>query len=362
MSLPDLFTPVRLGAIDLANRIVMAPMTRSRAGTDTIPTPVMEQYYAQRAGAGLIISEATQISDDAQGYPNTPGVHTPAHAAAWRRVTDAVHARGGRIVVQLWHVGRISHPMFQPGGALPVAPSAIAAAGELYTGEGMKPFPTPRALETHEIPRLVAAFADAARRAVVEAGFDGVELHAANGYLIDQFLRDGTNHRTDAYGGSVENRARFLLEVTEAVSAAIGADRTGVRLSPNGTFNDMRDSNPAALFTHVVGALNRFGLAFLHVIEGLDGPMAPAPEVERLAPLLRRTFTGPFMINGGYDRATADRALADGSADVVSFGVPFIANPDLPTRLRDGTPLAQPDRATMYGGDERGYTDYPAAA
>ncbi|MGQ9369854.1 alkene reductase [Azospirillum sp. ST 5-10] len=362
MSRPDLFSPLRLGALDLPNRVIMAPMTRSRAGAGNVPTATMATYYAQRASAGLLITEATQVSADGQGYPSTPGIHTDEQVAGWRRVTDAVHAQGGRIFAQLWHVGRISHPMFQPDGQLPVAPSAIAARGELYTGDGMKPFPTPRALETDEIPRLVAAFATAARRAVADAGFDGVEVHGANGYLVDQFLRDGTNRRTDGYGGSVENRVRFLVEVTEAVSGAVGADRTGVRLSPNGGFNDMSDSDPAALFGHAAAALDRFGLAYLHVVEGLQGPMAPPPEAERVAPLLRRAFRGPFIINGGFDRESADHWLADGAADAVSFGVPFIANPDLPARLRAGLPLAEADRATFYGGDERGYVDYPAAA
>lgn len=360
MSQIDLFTPVRLGSLDLPNRIVMAPMTRSRAGEGNVPTALTVEYYAQRASAGLIITEATQVSDTAQGYPSTPGIHTNAQAAAWRRVTEAVHSKGGRVFVQLWHVGRISHPMFQPNGALPVAPSAIAAKGELYTAEGMKPFPVPRALETAEIAGIVRDFAEAAKRAVFDAGFDGVEIHAANGYLIDQFLRDGTNKRTDAYGGSIENRARFLLDVTEAVVDAIGAERTGVRLSPNGTFNDMSDSDPAALFGHVAKALNPFGLAYLHVIEGIDGAMALPAGAAPVAADLRRAFKGPFMINGGYTRKAGDAALATGEADLVSFGVPFISNPDLPARLKLGAPLAEADRTTFYGGTEKGYTDYPA--
>ena len=360
MSQIDLFTPVRVGSLELPNRLVMAPMTRSRAGDGTAPTALMTEYYAQRASAGLIVTEATQVSDTAQGYPSTPGIHTNTQAAGWRNVTEAVHARGGRIFVQLWHVGRISHPMFQPNGALPIAPSAIAAKGELYTGEGMKPFPVPRALETAEIPGLIRDFAEAAKRAVFDAGFDGVEIHGANGYLIDQFLRDGTNQRTDEYGGSVENRARFLLEVVEATVNAIGAERVGVRLSPNGTFNDMSDSDPAALFGYVAKALSHYGLAYLHVIEGIDGPMALPAGAKPVAADLRAAFKGTFIINGGYTRETADAALAKGEADLVSLGVPFIANPDLAVRLKHGSPLAVGDAATFYGGTEKGYTDYPA--
>lgn len=362
MTTADLFTPVRLGDYDLPNRMAMAPLTRSRAGAGNVPTALMVEYYAQRASAGLLITEATQVHPTGQGYPNTPGIHTAEQAAGWRAVTDAVHARGGRIFMQIWHVGRISHTMFQPGGAAPVAPSAIAARGELFTGDGMKPFSTPRALERDEIPGLVAAFADAAKRAVFDAGLDGVEVHGANGYLIDQFLRDGTNHRTDAYGGPVANRARFLLEVTEAVVKAVGAGRVGVRLSPNGTFNDIRDSDPAATFGYAVEALNPFGLAYLHIIEGKDGtPMAPPAGAARLAGTLRRAYTGTFMLNGGfYTRESADAALAAGEADLVSIGIPFIANPDLVERFRTGAALNTPDQSTFYGGDAKGYTDYPA--
>lgn len=361
MSTVDLFTPIRLGAVELPNRIVMAPMTRSRAGDGNVPTPMMVDYYAQRASAGLIITEATQVMPEGQGYPNTPGIHTGAQAAGWRAISDAVHARGGRVFMQIWHVGRISQPCFQPGGALPVAPSAIAAAGQSYTPDGMKDFPVPRALEIEEIPGIVRAFADGARRAVEDAGLDGVEIHAANGYLIDQFLRDKTNKRTDAYGGAVANRARFLLEVTEAVTKAVGADRVGIRLSPTNPFNDIADSDPAGTFAHVTEALNGFGLAFLHVIEAVPGhPMAPAEGTPLVAARLRGLFKGPFMINGGFTKDLADAALAKGDADLVSFGVPFIANPDLPERLRSGAALTPADRATFYGGTEKGYTDYPA--
>ncbi|WP_181449426.1 alkene reductase [Azospirillum thermophilum] len=361
MSNADLFTPLRLGAVELPNRIIMAPMTRSRAGDGNVVTPLTAEYYAQRASAGLIITEATQVSPTGQGYPNTPGIHTDAQTLGWRDVAEAVHAAGGRIAAQLWHVGRVSHPLFQPNGAAPVAPSAIAAAGTLYTGQGMEPFPVPRALETDEIPLLVRAFGDAAKRAVFDAGLDAVEIHAANGYLIDQFLRDRTNRRTDAYGGTVEKRCRFLLEILDAVTTAVGPGRVGVRLSPTGTFNDMGDSDPLGHFSTITEALNPFGLAFLHVIEGLPGhPMAPPDGAPHVAAALRRIFKGPVILNGGYTREAADAAIARGEADAVSFGEPFIANPDLPARFRTGAALAAPDRATYYGGGAKGYTDYPA--
>ncbi|WP_164001595.1 alkene reductase [Pyxidicoccus caerfyrddinensis] len=356
MSQQPLFTPVSIGSLKLPNRIAMAPMTRNRAGEGQVPTPLMAEYYAQRASAGLLITEATQFSLQGYGYPNTPGIHTDAQVEGWRRVTDAVHARGGRIYLQIWHVGRISHPVMQPGGALPVAPSAIAAEGTLYTTQGPKPFVTPRPLELNELPGIVQGFAEGARRAK-EAGFDGVEVHGANGYLLDQFLRDGSNHRTDAYGGSVENRARLLLEATEAVAGAIGAERTGVRLSPMNAFNSMSDSDPARTFGYAAGALDKLGLAYLHVM----APVA-APETPRLLPLIRERFRGPLMVNGGHTLQSANAVLSDGLADLVSFGSPYLANPDLPERLLKGAPLNTPDQATFYGGDARGYTDYPALA
>ncbi|MFD1626749.1 alkene reductase [Azospirillum griseum] len=357
----DLFTPLRLGAIELPNRIIMAPLTRSRAGEGNAPTALNAEYYAQRASAGLIVTEATQVCDTAQGYPNTPGLHTDAQTIGWRAVAEAVHAAGGRIVTQLWHTGRISHPLFQPNGALPLAPSAIAAQGQLYTGQGMEPFPTPRALETAEIPALVRHFADSAKRAVFDAGLDGVEVHGANGYLIDQFLRDRTNHRTDQYGGSVENRARFLMEILEATTHAIGADRVGLRLSPTGAFNDMADSDPLGHFTTVAKALNSFNLAYLHVIEGRPGHhMAPAEGQPHVAAALRSVYKGALILNGGYSRADADAAIAKGEADAISFGEPFLANPDLPVRFARNAALNEPDRTTYYGGGAKGYTDYPA--
>ncbi|WP_164014521.1 alkene reductase [Pyxidicoccus trucidator] len=354
MSQQALFTPVTLGSLKLPHRAVMAPMTRNRAAEGQVPTPLMAEHYAQRASAALIITEATQFSLQGYGYPNTPGIHTDAQVEGWRRVTDAVHARGGHIYLQMWHVGRISHPVMQPGGALPVAPSAIAAQGTLYTSEGPKAFVTPRALELSELPGIVRGFAEGARRAK-EAGFDGVEVHGANGYLLDQFLRDGSNHRTDAYGGSVENRARLLLEVTEAVAGVLGADKVGVRLSPTNPFNSMSDSDPARTFGYAVGALDKLGLAYLHLM----APVAD-PETPRLLPLFRQGFRGPLMVNGGHSLQSANAVIQDRLADLVSFGAPFLANPDLPSRLLKGAPLNTPDPATFYGGDARGYTDYPA--
>jgi N-ethylmaleimide reductase len=353
-----LFQPLALGRLQLPNRVVMAPMTRQRAAPGNVPSALHATYYAQRASAGLIISEGTQISAAGQGYARTPGIHTDEQVQGWRLVSDAVHAAGGRIALQLWHVGRISDPYFQPGRALPVAPSALAAKGLAYTPEGSRPLVTPRALETDEIARIVAEYARGARRAL-EAGCDGVEIHAANGYLIEQFLLDGTNQRTDAYGGSNERRARFLLEVTESVARVCGADRVGVRLSPRGTFNDVTDSNRTATFTHAVEQLDRFGLAYLHLLDPVQPSPFDNPAVQRLAPLLRTRFRGPVIVNGAYDRETASAALAQGEADAVAFGVPFLANPDLPERLRRGAPLNAPDRSTFYSGEARGYTDYP---
>jgi len=354
----DIFTPMKVGSIELANRIVMAPLTRNRAGAGNVPTPLAATYYAQRASAGLIITEATQISPQGVGYPGTPGIHTDAQVEGWRHVTHAVHLAGGKIVLQLWHVGRISHPSLQPNGAAPVAPSAIAAKGEAFTTTGMQPFPTPRALDIDEIPDIVADYAAAARRAI-QAGFDGVEIHAANGYLLDQFLRSSTNKRTDRYGGSVENRARFLLEAVTAITKTIGADKVGIRMSPLNPFNDISDSDPKALFAYVVSQLNAFNLAYLHVIEPVMAGHPMSGGDTKLAPVLRQIFRGPFMLNGGYDRATAEAAITSKAADLIAFGVPFLANPDLPARFQQNAPLNTPDQATFYGGGEHGYTDYP---
>jgi N-ethylmaleimide reductase len=345
----NLFTPLQMGELHLPNRIVMAPMTRSRAGTGNAPTCLAATYYLQRASAGLIVTEATQVSPQGVGYPGTPGIHSYEQIAGWRNVTDAVHSAGGRIFVQLWHVGRISHPSLQPGGGLPVAPSAVRPAGEAMTPEGMKPFETPRALETGEIPGIVAQFARAAANARA-GGFDGAEIHAANGYLLDQFLRDGTNRRTDRYGGTAENRCRLLLEVTAAVADVLGAGRVGVRLSPDGTFNDMHDSDPRVTFSAAVAALNQVGPAYVHIVEGQFDCLP-----------LRRAFNGLYVANGGYDFARGMKTLASGAADLIAYGVPFIANPDLPDRFARTLPLAEADPKTFYGGDRRGYTDYPPA-
>jgi N-ethylmaleimide reductase len=353
----DLFSPVHVGKLALRNRIVMAPMTRNRAGPGEVPTALMATYYAQRAGAGLIVSEGTQISPQGQGYPGTPGIFSRQQVEGWKEVTAAVHGRGGRIFCQLWHVGRVSHPLLQPGGALPVAPSALAPAGKLWTQQGMKEFVTPRTLETGEIAGLVDHYRQACANALA-AGFDGVELHAANGYLIDQFLRDGSNRRIDRYGGSVANRARLLLEVTQALVGVAGAARVGVRLSPTNPFNDMKDSHPAAVFGHAAEQLDAMKLAYLHVVE--PGPDDPIGQGERPdGGFFRARWRGPLILNKGYDLARAKAAVAAGVADLVSFATLYLANPDLPERLARGGPFNPPDRATFYGGDGKGYTDYP---
>lgn len=350
----DLFAPVRLGAYDLRNRVVMAPLTRNRAGTGGVPQVLNALYYGQRASAGLIVSEASQISPRGVGYPGTPGIHSREQIEGWKLVTRAVHERGGRMFLQLWHVGRISHPSLQPNGELPVAPSAIRPAGDAFTAVGLQPFVTPRALETREILGIVEQYRQAAINALA-AGFDGVEVHAANGYLIDQFLRDGTNHRADRYGGSLENRTRLLLEVTNAAVEVWGANRVGVRLSPVSPFNDMIDSNPTQTFGHAAEALNCFGLAYLHVVEmGAEDPQRTFDFAS-----LRKAFKGAYIANAGYTRERASAVLARGDADLVSFGALFLANPDLPARLAEGAPLNTPDQSTFYGGGEKGYTDYP---
>jgi len=352
----SLLTPVQVGPYTLRNRMVMAPMTRNRAGEGDAPTPLNATYYEQRSSAGLIVTEGSQVAPEGLGYPGTPGIYSDLQVAGWRRVTDAVHDRGGRIFLQLWHVGRVSDPTLQPGGALPVAPSAVPIQGTYRSRTGTWPYATPRALGLAEIPSVVKQFADGARRAL-EAGFDGVEIHGANGYLIDQFLRDGTNRRTDAYGGPVESRARFLLEVTGALAEVWGAERVGVRLSPTSGFNDMSDSDPLATFGYAAGALARFGLAYLHVIApGALDRSTPEHEVART---LRERFGGRFMLNGGFGRETGNAAVAEGLADLVSFGALFLANPDLPERFAEGAALNPPDRATFYGGAEKGYIDYP---
>ncbi|MBE9178286.1 alkene reductase [Oculatella sp. LEGE 06141] len=356
----NLLSPYKLGSYDLPNRLIMAPLTRNRAGEGNVPGALNATYYEQRASAGLIISEATQVSPQGMGYPSTPGIHSPEQVEGWKLVTRAVHDRGGRIFLQLWHVGRISHPSLQPNGELPVAPSAIAPAGNASTYEGEKPFVTPRALETEEIPGIVEDYRRAAENALA-AGFDGVEIHSANGYLLDQFLQDSTNQRTDRYGGSIENRARFLLEVTEAVVGVWGGDRVGIRLSPNGVFNDMSDSNPEALFTYVINELNRFNLVYLHLIEPRwDGSGNMNGSRDLGSQYFRSIFKNTIISAGGHDRQSGDEVLAKGYADLVAYGRLFISNPDLPKRFAANAELNLYDRSTFYGGSEHGYTDYPS--
>ncbi|MBV9879214.1 MAG: alkene reductase [Gemmatirosa sp.] len=359
MSTRHLLSPVRIGRYELRNRVVMAPLTRQRADAERVPSPLAATYYAQRASAGLIVTEATHATPGGAGYWGTPGLHTPPQIDAWRRVTSAVHERGGRIFVQLWHTGRVAHPD-NLGGLAPVAPSPIGLEGTMRTAAGPQPYPTPRPLAVDEIPAIVRTFADGARHAL-EAGFDGVEVHGANGYLLDQFLRDGTNHRTDDYGGPVANRARLLLEVTEAVTDAIGADRVGVRLSPVNRSNRMHDSDPHATFAYAAHALRPFGLAYLHVLEQVERtPEAVVISDDTVTAAIRDAYRGgTLMVNSDYTPESADRLIRDGHADLVSFGRPYIANPDLVERIAEGVPLAVPDRATFYTGGEKGYADYP---
>ncbi|RLB68579.1 MAG: alkene reductase [Deltaproteobacteria bacterium] len=353
----DIFTSITIGRQELPNRIFMAPMTRNRA-PDSVPNELMKTYYTQRAGAGLIITEGTQISPQGVGYPATPGIHNDAQVTGWKTITDAVHKHGGHIFCQLWHVGRVSHPGLQPDHDLPVAPSAIAPVGETMTYEGPKPFVNPRTLDLEEVSGIVTDYLYAADCAL-RAGFDGVEIHAANGYLIDQFLRDGSNRRSDSYGGSIENRARFLLEVVEAVVEVWGADRVGIRLSPLQPFNDMRDTNPEATFTYALSQLNRFGLGYLHITEmGKENLGAAGPGFD--FGILRDIWQGTYISNGGYDKDSAITAVSDNAVDAIAFGTSFISNPDLVTRFQRDTPLNEVDPDTFYGGDEHGYTDYPA--
>jgi N-ethylmaleimide reductase len=360
-----LFDPVQAGALKLKNRIAMAPLTRNRA-PGAVPAEMAATYYSQRASAGLLITEATAISHQGQGYSDVPGLYGADQVAGWKRVTEAVHAAGGQIVVQLWHVGRVSHVDLQPGGQAPVAPSAIAAKTKtVLIKDGVPAFvetSVPRALEISELPGIVEDYRLAAR-AAIEAGFDGVELHAANGYLIDQFLKTGSNHRTDAYGGSIENRARLLLEVMAAITAEIGGERTGIRLSPVTPANDVVDADPQPLFQYVVQKLAAFGLAYVHVIEGSTGAARVLDDRPFDYPALKAAYRqaggqGAWMVNNGYTRELADEAVAHG-ADIVAFGRPFIANPDLVERLRRNGPYNEGDRRTYYGGGAAGYIDYP---
>ncbi len=357
-----LFEPIRFGAFRAANRIVMAPLTRNRAGAGQTPTPLMATYYGQRASAGLIVSEATQILPGGQGYLDTPGIFNAAQIAGWRAVTEAVHAAGGSIVVQLWHVGRISHVSLLPDGLQPVSSTARRANAKTFTARGFEPVSAPRALRTEELPGIVAAYAAAARNALA-AGFDGVEVHGANNYLLEQFLRDSINDRHDDYGGAVENRQRLLVEVMQAVAGEVGAQRAGLRLSPVTPVNDgAPDRDPQGLFNTLLERLAPLKLAFLHVIEGDTGGARDTTPFDYGA--LRARFRsgnpqGAWIVNNGYSRASALAAVAGGAADMVAFGRPFISNPDLVERLRRDAPLAALDPATLYGGGASGYTDYP---
>ncbi|MCV2358400.1 alkene reductase [Paucibacter sp. TC2R-5] len=355
--MPSLFDPIQIGDLSLTNRIVMAPLTRSRA-PGLVPNDLMVEYYRQRASAGLIISEGTQICEQGQGYFDTPGIHTPEQVAGWHRITDAVHAAGGKIAAQLWHVGRVSHCDFQPGGAAPVSSTARAASGNSRTPTGLKPLSTPRALSTAEVGGVVQQFAHAARCAM-DAGFDAVEVHGANSYLIDQFLHDSINDRVDAYGGSIANRARFVVEVMTAVAGAIGAGRSGLRLSPVNLASTPAgcDSQVQALYNHVAERLAPLGLAFLHVVEGQTGGPRDATPFDYAA--MRERFGGPWIVNNGYSREMALKAVAEGRADMVAFGRDFISNPDLVRRLRLNAELQPLERTTLYGGGPAGYTDYP---
>lgn len=358
-----LFTPIQVGPYRLSHRVAMAPLTRMRSDPGDIPSALMVEYYTQRTTkGGLIVSEASPVSIRGNGYAGAPGIYSDTQIAGWQRVTDAVHAKGGRIFQQLWHVGRQSHVDLQPNGDAPVAPSAITAEGYAYSKRGEVPFSMPRALELHEIPGIIEEFRTGAERAL-RAGFDGVEIHGANGYLPDQFLQDGTNKRTDEYGGPIENRARFMLEVTQAAISVWGADRVGVRIAPSGTYGSMSDSDPAATFGYVTTQLDRLGIAYLHVVE----PRIKGTEeiAHGKAPIaaqhLRPKFSRTLIAAGGFTPASAEAVVTFGDADLVAFGRHFISNPDLPERIRQGLPLTRYDRSTFYGGDARGYTDYPAA-
>ncbi|ADH89566.1 NADH:flavin oxidoreductase/NADH oxidase [Ancylobacter novellus DSM 506] len=354
---PSLFDSYRLGDITLSNRIVMAPLTRNRASAGLVPSPLAVEYYGQRASAGLIVTEATQISDTAQGYQDTPGIFTDAQVEGWKKVTDTVHAKGGHIFVQMWHVGRVSHRSLQPGGAAPLAPSAVRANTKTYVNNGFAEVDEPRALTLDEIKGVVEDFGKAAANAI-RAGFDGVEIHGANGYLIDQFLRDGANKRTDEYGGSIENRTRFLKEVLESVTGAIGAKRTGIRLSPVTPANDLSDSDPQPLFNHAMDVVESFHPVYVHMIEGAtQGPRDIVPDFDFEA--LRNRYSGTWMVNNGYDKAMAEKAVATGKADLVAFGRGFVSSPDAVERLRRGAAFNEIDRATLYGGGAKGYIDYP---
>jgi N-ethylmaleimide reductase len=355
----DLFSQYELGNLKLSNRMVMAPMTRCRAVEGNVPNPLAVTYYTQRAQAGLILTEGSQVSPQGVGYIRTPGIYSPEQVAGWRKVTDAVHQAGSKIFLQLWHVGRVSHPDYH-GGLLPVAPSALPVEGAVHTQFGKKNIEIPRAFEFSEIPDIINQYRKGAENAKV-AGFDGVEIHGANGYLLDQFLRDGSNHRTDQYGGNLENRARLPLEVTEAVIDVFGPDRVGYRISPHFQRYSMSDSNPRETFSYIAEELNDLKLGYIHMIERVGEPMLIPPE-ERFASVIREIFNGTFMLNGGYDAKKGNEAIQKGEADLISYGSLFLANPDLPERFKRNASLNLPDIKTFYAGEEKGYIDYPRLA
>jgi N-ethylmaleimide reductase len=359
MSQPTkLFEPFKLGPITLPNRFVMAPLTRNRAvPPGMVPSPLAVEYYGQRASAGLLVTEASQVSQQGQGYQDTPGIYSKEQVAGWRKVTDRVHERGGRIFIQIWHVGRVSHTSLQPNGGAPVAPSAIRAKGKTFVNGTFTDISEPRALAKEEIPGIIEDFKRGTANALA-AGFDGVEIHGANGYLLDQFAKDGTNKRTDAYGGAIENRARLMLEVAEIVATEAGAERTGIRISPVTPANDVSDSNPQPLFDYIVDQLSALKLAYIHVIEGATGGPRDIAPFDYGS--LRKRFKGAYVANNGYDFELATKMLAAGAADLIAFGKPFISNPDLVERLKKGAPLNEWDKATFYGGSAKGYTDYPS--
>lgn len=357
MSKQPLLTSYNLSGLELSNRTVMAPMTRSRADEGNVPTDLMAKYYRQQSSAGLIISEGTQISQQGIGYPWTPGIHTEKQVEGWKKITKAVHEEGSKIFAQIWHVGRVSHPRYH-NGQPPVAPSAVKPEGQIFTADGMKDFVTPRALKTDEIPGIIEDYAQAARNAI-KAGFDSVEIHGANGYLIDQFIKDGTNKRDDQYGGNIKNRTRFALEVVDAVSDAIGAEKTGIRFSPAGRNQGISDSNPKETFGYLLEQLNDFNLAFVHLME----PMGDVSDLENypseVTNYFREMYDGTIITNAGYNQESGNQAIENDTADLVSYGRLFLANPDLPARFATDADLNAQDQSTFYGGDEKGYTDYP---
>ncbi|QHT66304.1 alkene reductase [Rhodocytophaga rosea] len=357
MTTPALLTPYTLGSYQLKNRLVMAPMTRSRAGKGNVPTDLTVEYYTQRASAGLIITEGSQVSPQGVGYANTPGIYSAEQVEGWKQVTTAIHNKGGRVFLQLWHVGRVSHSLYH-NGELPVAPSAIAIPGQVYTAEGLKEYETPRALETTEVKDLVEQFRQGAINAKA-AGFDGVEIHGANGYIIEQFIADGSNQRTDEYGGSIENRARLALEIVEAVVGVWGEGKVGIRFSPSNYYNGISNSDPGSIYDYLLNELNRFPLAYVHLMEPLASLEKFPHYIKEVAARYRKIYKGTIISNGGYTFEKGEQTISEGTVDLVAYGSLFLANPDLPKRFELQAALNTPDRATFYGGTEKGYTDYP---